>query len=132
MKDPTVIQAKRYGVYSCTGSTMMIAAARLMAEEDISALVVVDQDGYLTGIISRTDMLRARRECEDWAGQPVERWMSKDVVTVSPKDRLSQVTQLLLDRQIHRVVAVEEEYGKQRPPGGDFLRRPGISHGKGK
>ncbi len=93
----------------------MIAAARLMAEEDISALVVVDQDGYLTGIISRTDMLRARRECEDWAGQPVERWMSKDVVTVSPKDRLSQVTQLLLDRQIHRVVAVEEEYGKQRP-----------------
>jgi CBS domain-containing protein len=115
LKDPTVIQAKRYGVYSCTGSTKLLNAARLMAEEDISALVVVDEKGYLAGLISRTDLLRARRECEDWPVQPVERWMSKDVVTVSPRERLSQVTQILLDRQIHRVVAVEEENGKQRP-----------------
>jgi CBS domain-containing protein len=86
-----------------------------MAEEDISALVVVDEEGYLTGIITRTDLLRARAECIDWMAQPVEAWMSKEVVTVSPNEHLTQVTHLLLERQIHRVVAVEEEGGKLRP-----------------
>jgi CBS domain-containing protein len=86
-----------------------------MSDEDISALVVVDEEGYLTGIITRTDLLRAREACEDWMAQPVENWMSKEVVTVSPQTPLSQVTRLLLDRQIHRVVAVEEKDGKQLP-----------------
>lgn len=115
MKDPTIIQAKRYGVFSCGHKTSLIFAARLMAEEDISALVVLDDDGFLAGIISRMDLLKAHKTCEDWAIQPVERFMSQQVVTVNPKDRLSHVTNLLLDNQIHRVVAVQEINGKQRP-----------------
>ncbi len=115
MTDPTIIQAKRYGVYTCSHRVSLLKAARQMAEEDISALVVVDENGYLLGIITRTDLMRAFCDCQDWAERPVEDFMSRQVVTVSPRDHLRDVAQLLLDKGIHRVVAVQVEEGKQKP-----------------
>lgn len=115
MKDPTVIQSKRLDVYSCTVTTPLLSAAQQMCEEDISALVVIDEGGYLAGIITRVDLLRARYASEQWTKQLVQDWMNRQVVTVNPKDRLSQVARLLLDKQIHRVVAVHEEGEKKRP-----------------
>ncbi len=115
MPEITVIQAKRYGIYSCHCSTLLLEAARRIAEEDISTLVVVDDEGYLLGVITRIDLVRARYEREDWRTLPVERYMSRPVVTVSPRDTLSHVASLLLEKQIHRVVVVQGEKGKQRP-----------------
>ncbi len=115
MADPTIMQAKRYGVYTCNNRASLITTARQMAEEDISALVVVDEDGYLMGIITRTDLMRALCDGETWTEKPVEDYMSRQVITVSPNDHLHLVAQLLLDKGIHRVVAVQEENGKQKP-----------------
>jgi signal-transduction protein with cAMP-binding, CBS, and nucleotidyltransferase domain len=113
--DPTVNQMKRYGVIGCPCSASLLDAARLMNEEDISALVVLDKEGYLQGIISRTDLLRAKTNAQNWMVELVENWMSKEVVTVESTDHLSKVARLLLQHQIHRVVAVQEENGKIRP-----------------
>ena len=115
MRDPTVIQAKRFGIFSCRCNTPLLSVAKQMADEDISALVVVDDDGFLDGIITRMDLLRAQKAKDTWSEEPVKDWMTGEVVTVSPKDRLSYVAKLLLENQIHRVVAVQEESGKQRP-----------------
>ncbi len=115
MEDPTVIQAKRFGIVSCSCGTPLLVAARLMSEEDISALVVLDDDQQLAGIISRMDLLRAKTECADWRNEPVESWMSRQVITVSPRDHLSHVADLLLHKGIHRVVAVQEDRGKKHP-----------------
>ncbi len=116
MKDPTVQEAKRFGVYSCRTSDTLRAAARKMTEEDISSLVIVDEDGYLQGILTRTDLLRARCSCDDWADYLVGDWMSEEVVTVRPKDHLTTVATILHDKHKHRVVAVrEEEEGRLRP-----------------
>lgn len=115
MRDPTVIQAKRFGIFSCRCTTPLLSVAKQMADEDISALVVVDNDRFLEGIITRMDLLRAQKENDLWADEPVKDWMTGKVVTVSPKDRLSYVADLLLENQIHRVVAVHEEQGKLRP-----------------
>lgn len=110
-----VLQAKRFGVLSCHPDTVMEEAARKMVSEDISALVVEDDLGYLEGIITRTDLLTALTRNEDWRAQPVKDYMSREVVTVSPQTQLQEIARLLLDRQIHRVVAVREEEGKMRP-----------------
>ena len=88
-----------------------------MADEDISALVVTDSDGYLVGIITRTDLVRAHQARPDWATQTVEAYMSQPVVTVTPQHKLSHVAELLIEKQIHRVVVVQEENSKQRPIG---------------
>lgn len=113
--DLTVLQAKRFGVFSCSKENTLLEAAQRMVEEDISALVVVDEDGFLTGIITRTDLMRALVSLEDWEKQKVSSLMNPEVVTVTPQTNLLRVAEILLDQQIHRVVVVRDEDGKKRP-----------------
>jgi CBS domain-containing protein len=113
--DLTVLQAKRFGVFSCSKENTLLEAAQRMVEEDISALVVVDQDGFLAGIITRTDLMRALVSLEDWEKHKVSSLMNPEVVTVTPQTNLLRVAEILLDQQIHRVVAVRDEVGKKRP-----------------
>lgn len=115
MKTRTVLQAKRLGIVSCKGSDRLEKIAARMADDDISALVVTDANGHLTGIISRSDLLRAYLEADDWRAAPVEQFMTRNVVTVSPDTLLSDAAMLLLGRHIHRVVVVREEDGGMRP-----------------
>ncbi|MGQ9489968.1 MAG: CBS domain-containing protein [Anaerolineae bacterium] len=115
MDETTVMQAKRLGVYTCRQDTTLLAAARRMADEDISALVAVDGDGYLAGIITRTDLIRAYRTCPDWPTRCVEEFMNADVITVGPHALLAQVADLLLKKHIHRVVVVRQEGDRKRP-----------------
>jgi CBS domain-containing protein len=117
VKDLTVLQAKRYGIYDCQPGTLLRDAARIMVDEDISGLVVVDSQGYLVGIFTRTDLLRAYVTDAAWRTQPVEKFMTREVITVTPHDHISQVTELLMDRQIHRVVIVHKENDRLRPVG---------------
>ncbi len=115
MSETTVMQAKRYGIVSCTADAPLLVVAKRMAEEDVSALVVVDQGGCLAGIITRIDLLRADAESPEWATRPVEMYMNREVVTVGLQTSLNQVAALLLDKRIHRVVVVREEGEKPRP-----------------
>ncbi len=114
-KDQTVLEAKRIGVYTCQLHCNLGEAAKYMLGEDISALVVVDLEGCLAGIVTRTDLLRAWVKSDQWEVEPVEAYMNPNVVTVTPETRLSDVAGLLLDQHIHRVVVVRNEEGKRRP-----------------
>ncbi len=107
--DLSVLQAKRYGTFTCTSATILQDAAQKMVEEDISCLVVVDNQGYLAGVITRADLIRAFITSPDWMKRTVDEFMSRNVVTVSPSDRLQRVAQLLIEKQIHRVFIVQKE-----------------------
>ncbi len=111
----TALEAKRLGVFSCKDCLNLGDAAQKMASEDISALVITDSDGYLQGILSRTDLLRAVVTREDWRSLPIEQFMSEDVVSVSPAATLREVAEILLDHHIHRVVVARHEQGRLRP-----------------
>ena len=117
MRDLTVLQAKRYGTYTCTSRDTLLEAAQRMVDEDISCLVVVDSGGFLEGILTRSDLLRAYISDIQWGDLPVEEYMSREVVTVLPQDHISHVAHLLRERQIHRVVIVQNEHDKMRPVG---------------
>lgn len=124
-KGRTVLEAKRYGIYSCRQDETLLGAAQTIVSKDISALVVVQDNDSLAGVITRTDLLRACLESEDWVDKPVTDYMSTDVVTVDPHTLLKQVAELLLENKIHRVVVVREVNGRERPiavvSDGDFL-----------
>lgn len=117
MKNMTVLEAKRFGVTTCKTSTTLMNVACTMQENNISALVVIDNDGFLAGVITRTDLVRACFERDDWQRQPVRAYMNADVVTVRLDDRLETVMSLLIERHIHRVVAVEVVGDKLKPMG---------------
>jgi len=115
MPDTTVMQAKRLGVFTCLPDTPLVDAARRMAEEDVSALVVADAEGGLTGIITRIDLLRAHAAHADWSKYRVGDYMNPNVVTVGLETTLSEVAATLLSHHIHRVVVVRHEGDKLRP-----------------
>jgi CBS domain-containing protein len=115
MPETTVMQAKRLGVTTCLPDTPLVDAARCMAEEDISALVVASTDGALKGIITRIDLLRAHAAHANWSKYRVGDYMNPNVVTVSLDTTLAEVAAILLSHHIHRVVAVRREGEKLRP-----------------
>lgn len=114
-KNLTVLQAKRYGVFTCLLTDSLGVCAQEMFQRDVSALVVVNIQGLLEGIITRTDLVRAAAIEPEWASQPVSSAMTADVVTIHLRERLGVVMEMLLQEHIHRVVAVEEEAGGRRP-----------------
>ena len=115
MKNLSVLEAKRFGVFSCHAHETMGVAACQMADRDISCLVVVDEEGYLEGLISCTDLMRACVADDDWRKAQVSDYMSRAVVTVSTEDSLDTVMRLLVEKHIHRVVAIQPEDGKLWP-----------------
>lgn len=117
MREITVLEAKRFGVITCKAGQALGATACMMQENNISALVVVDEEGFLAGVITRTDLVRACYERADWERQSVRDYMNADVVTVRLDDPLEKVMELLINRHIHRVVAVESVDNKLKPKG---------------
>lgn len=111
----TVLEAKRYGVFTCENCATLGDAARRMVQEDVSALVITDAQGGVSGILSRTDIIRAAITHEAWAGLPIADFANPQVVTVTAEATLRDVGMILLDRHIHRVVVVREENGMKRP-----------------
>ncbi|OGO34217.1 MAG: hypothetical protein A2W35_03615 [Chloroflexi bacterium RBG_16_57_11] len=113
--DQTALEAKRYGIFASGRRTSLAEATQRMVEEDVSALVVTDEDGYLAGILSRIDVIRAALLHVDWGERQVEEFMNHEVVTVPMHATLRDVGEILLDHRIHRVVMVREEAGKKQP-----------------
>lgn len=108
----TVVQAKRFDIYNCSETQTLRQAAHQMNVEGISALVVTDAGGFLVGLISQVDLLRARLESEEWENLPVNAYMTRRVISVSPQSTLLEVAKILLENQIHRVVVAREENGE--------------------
>lgn len=115
MSAQTVMQAKRYGVYTCQADDTLLEAAMRMVDEFISALVVVDENDNLEGVISRVDLLRARLDSADWILSTVGDYMSTQVTTIAPDAHLLDAARLLVDQRIHRLVVTKQEDGSNRP-----------------
>ncbi len=113
--DQTALEAKRYGVFASECCVTLADATRHMVDEDVSALVIMDPQGYLIGILSRTDVIRAAIQHPDWGERLVEEYMNAEVVTVPIQATLRDVAEILLDHRIHRVVVAREEDGKKQP-----------------
>jgi len=108
--------------------------ARLFEENEISGCPVVDQEGKVIGVVSKTDLIR--RCSEGTADQPpgylfeviceqggeddapevipeplicVQDFMSGDPITVAPSTPVAKIAAIMSESRIHRVVVVDEE-----------------------
>ena len=115
MRTLSVMQAKRFGVWTTASTATLLEVAREMVDRNISGLVVVDAEGCLEGLITRTDLVRAAHDRRDWMNLTANDYMVRNVVTVRLDDTLQHVMDLLIEHHVHRVVAVESENDKLRP-----------------
>src|SRR5690625_3733814 len=77
---------------------------------DVGTLFVVDEDNYLTGVLSRKDLLRASIGNQDLNQLPVHIIMTRmpNITVCKPNDLLIESAKLLIDKQIDGIPVVKE------------------------
>ena len=87
-------------------------ASTCLDELGISALGVLDRDGALVGVISRTDLVRAgrmrptgdqRRHLLSLPNASVREFMTPSVESISPERPLQEAAQRMVSRHVHRL-----------------------------
>lgn len=102
-----ILDVKGTAVHSISSDSKIFEALKLMAEEDVGALLVIDS-GKITGIISERDYARkvallGRNSMED----PVRDIMTVDVVFVSPAATLEECMAIMLNKRIRHLPVLE-------------------------
>lgn len=99
--------AGRKALYSIPPEAAVLAAIRAMAEHRVGALLVMEGEA-LVGIVSERDYARKvillGRASAD---TPVRTIMSAPVLTVSPEDSVNHCMQLMTDRHVRHLPALE-------------------------
>ena len=108
MKVRTILATKGTNVLTIHPDQPLREAARLLAEHNIGALVVVNEDHELVGIISERDIIRASARLEDALSQPVGQLMTKVVITGLPQDDLMAVMDTMTDRQFRHLPIMDQ------------------------
>jgi CBS domain-containing protein len=84
-------------------------AAMLLEQHRIHGLPVVDDTGALVGVVSQTDMVRARTTEQlwtRWRGLKVRHLMTSPALTVSADATLADAAQWMEANRVHRLVVV--------------------------
>lgn len=105
-------------VHTISPTTSLEDAHHTMSGLAVSSLPLVDGNQQLTGVITRTDLIRVgRRQAgsrpkADLLTLPdmaVKRRATREVVTVGPKDPLSVAAQKMMDGHLHRVFVTDQD-----------------------
>jgi CBS domain-containing protein len=96
-------------VRACEPNATVADAAKVMAQEDVGPVPIVE-DGRLVGIVTDRDIVvRVVAEGRDPNATTVKEIASTELVTVSPGDDLDEALNLLAARQVRRLPVVEGE-----------------------
>lgn len=88
-------------------------ADRLMREHGVSGLPVVDRDGALVGVLSRTDVMAAASgpQSAAWQGIAVAASMTAPGLTVAADVALAEAAAQMEEHHVHRLVVIEPNGG---------------------
>ena len=77
-------------------------AAKLMLKYGISSLPVVNEKSEVIGIVTKTDLIKALKDCKD----SVEKWMRRKVTVLEEGARVLEARKLMLRKGIKRIPIV--------------------------
>lgn len=89
----------------------LVTADRLMREFGVSGLPVIDDEGALVGVLSRTDLMAVAGDAgiDAWQGMPVATTMTAPALTVDADAPLADAAAKLEQHHVHRLVVIEPE-----------------------
>lgn len=96
-------------VFSLTEATTVHEAATRMVERNVAALVVVDDDGKLAGIVTERDMTRrVLAKGLDAKATPVRDIMTRNPDTLAPDDTAREALELMRTRRYRHLPVAED------------------------
>ncbi len=93
-----------------TPETEITQVVRILIEQDISGVIVVDDEDVVAGVVTERDCIAAATSADyygEWGG-PVGKYMSAPVECVSPDDNLVDVADRMAKSSFRRFPVVEE------------------------
>jgi CBS domain-containing protein len=104
-----LLESKRYSVVSVTSSSTVLDALKVMAEKEIGAVVVID-DEHLAGIFSERDYARkVVLQGKSSKDTPVREIMTEKVVCVRPEQTVEDCMGLMTDRRIRHLPVLDHK-----------------------
>jgi CBS domain-containing protein len=115
MSDKTVGDLMHKGIIACKPQTPMSEVVRIVSDTDVHAIVVMDDEDQAIGIISHTDIIR-------FFGQDLSQYvagevMSKGVIDIHIDQPAKAAADLMLEKDIHRLIVVEIDQEQRTPVG---------------
>lgn len=103
-----ILRDKGGAVHVVDAMTTLAGAAIELHQKRVGAVVVLEADGGLAGVLSERDIVRevAKRGAaalED----PVERAMTRDVITASPQETVDECLSRMTDRRIRHLPVLD-------------------------
>ena len=92
---------------SFTEKAALAEAAGILDSNKITGLPVVDENGVLIGVLSQTDLVRARANqhlVDNWPGLAVGQIMTKPALTISATASLQEAAKMMEQHRVHRLV----------------------------
>lgn len=95
---------------SVVETTSLAEAAGILDANKITGLPVVDANGVLVGVMSQTDLVRARASqhlVSHWPGVAVGQVMTKPALTITATASLEEAARVMEERRVHRLVVTD-------------------------
>ncbi|ELZ30694.1 histidine kinase [Halorubrum sp. E3] len=109
IEDVFVARLMSTGLHTVTPDTLVEDAAAVLLDNDISSVLVVDDDGGLVGILTSTDFVDIVAKSQPKAETTVERYMTRDPITAGAQDDVAAVAATMLEHGFHHVPVVDGE-----------------------
>ncbi|NNF27932.1 MAG: CBS domain-containing protein [Gemmatimonadetes bacterium] len=107
MKILEILRSKGHNVVTITESQSVLEAVRLLVAENIGGLVVTEGERP-TGILTERDILRLTARAPSELGSiSIGSVMTRDLITSSPQDRLSDMMDVMTENKIRHLPVVE-------------------------
>jgi CBS domain-containing protein len=99
-----ILKQKGDMVFTASPGDSVAAVAALLQSRRVGAMVVLDQDRDVAGIVSERDIVRiVAEQGADGLGQPIAACMTKDVVFAEPGETVDQLLERMTDRRIRHL-----------------------------
>lgn len=99
---------KGHAVFSIDGQAKVGRAVELMARKNIGAIIVVDRQGALKGVLSEREIVSGlASHGASILDAPVHVWLRRDAPTVTPDTRIQDAMALMTAARAGRVPVVD-------------------------
>ena len=109
-KHKTVGDFMTANLISISETASLAEAAGILDSNKITGLPVVDDTGLLIGVLSQTDLVRARANqhlVSNWPGLAVGQVMTKPALTISVTATLEEAAKVMDTNRVHRLVVTD-------------------------
>ena len=109
MKVTEILRSKGADVITIWPGASLRSAVERMAKHNVGALVVVDDDGKVVGMVSERDVVLAlARSAERALAEAVADVMSRRLITCGPDDRLADLMAVMTEHRVRHLPVIQE------------------------